>query len=93
MIFALSLPVTANPNVKNKALFSEETTEAVSAFDQMMSGGQTDWDDLINLMHNHAERYAYLMTQFEQHREKIDINSDPYHGYTTYIHRSGFITC
>jgi hypothetical protein len=87
MLFALSLSVTANPNVKNKALFSEDTKEAVSAFDEMMSGGQIEWDDLITLMHNHAKRYAYLMSQFEQHREKIDINSDPYHRYTTYIHK------
>lgn len=79
----------AKLEIKNKVLFSEDTKQAIAAFDAMMKGKQADWDELIVLMHYYPKRYALLMTGLnEGQREKFDFqNPDPFGFYTLYLHK------
>lgn len=77
------------PEVKNKVLFSKDTKQAVSAFDEMMKGKQVEWDELIILMHYYPKRYAVLMAGLnEQQRLKLDLqNPHPYRLYDEYLYK------
>lgn len=92
MFFLVVSQVRAEPEAKleakSKVLFSEDTRQAVSAFDEMMRGKQTEWDDLIILAHYYPKRYAFLMAGLEVQREKIDFqNPYPYLLYNEYLYK------
>src|SRR5690349_19273937 len=81
--------VVKGPQVKNKLLFSEDTNLAVETFDAMMKGEQTDWDDLITLMHYQARRYAFLMNRMNaRNRNSRDFLSyRNYQGFNQYLYK------
>lgn len=77
------------PEIKNKVLLSEDTKQALSAFDDMMRGKQPEWDELFILMHYYPKRYALLMTGLNaSQRQKSEARtSHPYRLYSEYLYK------
>jgi hypothetical protein len=68
---------------------SEDIIEAVSTFDEKLQGAQSDWDELVTLMHSNPQRYAQLVNELDKRNRnrKDSISVDTYKAYSEYLYK------